>query len=68
MSDPPRVTYPDGLVVTVGSDVEHWVLFTPEHAVCVEPQTGPPDGPNTAPHLVEPGAPLVVTMVLSWSS
>ena len=68
LPEPPRVTYPDGLAITVSSDVEHWVIFTPDHAVCVEPQTGPPDGPNTAPHLVEPGAPLVVTMALSWSS
>ena len=68
LSDPPRVIYPDGLAITVGSDVEHWVIFTPEHAVCVEPQTGPPNELNTAPRLVEPDAPLVVTMVLSWSA
>ena len=37
------------------------------HAVCVEPQTGPPDGPNLAPHVVEPGSPLSVSMVVSWA-
>ena len=41
--------------------------LAPEHAVCVEPQTGPPDGPNLAPHVVEPGSPLSVSMVVSWA-
>ena len=30
-------------------------------------QTGPPDGPNLAPHVVEPGSPLSVSMVVSWA-
>jgi aldose 1-epimerase len=67
LDDPPRLVYEDGLTVTVESDADHWVIFTPDHAVCVEPQTGPPDGPTIAPELVEPGQPLSITMTLRWS-
>ena len=63
----PRLTFEDGLTMTVSSDAGHWVIYTPEHAVCVEPQTGPPDGPNLAPHIVEPGSSLFISMVVSWS-
>jgi aldose 1-epimerase len=63
----PRLIFEDGLTVTVSSDADHWVIYTPDHAVCVEPQTGPPDGPNLAPQVVEPGRPLSVSMVVSWS-
>ena len=66
LAAPPTLTFGDGLVVTVTADVDHWVLYTPDHAVCVEPQTGPPDGPHLEPHVVEPGAPLVLSMDLSW--
>lgn len=39
--------------LTLTSDASHWVVYTePEHAVCVEPQTGPPNDVNTAPHVV----------------
>ena len=44
------------------SSCDHWVVFDhPTHAICVEPQTGPPDGFNLAPFVVEPGHPLVAT-------
>jgi aldose 1-epimerase len=35
-------------------------------AVCVEPQSGPPNGLNTAPRLVTPIDPLEITTVWSW--
>ena len=68
LPQPARLTFDDGLTVTVTADADHWVMFTPDHAICVEPQTGPPDGPNTDPHVVEPGTPLSVTMTLTWGS
>jgi aldose 1-epimerase len=55
-----------GRALTIESDADHWVIFTPDHAVCVEPQTGPPDGPNMAPELVQPGQPLSITMTIRW--
>lgn len=52
----------------VTSDCTHWVVYDGAgHATCVEPQTGPPDGFNLAPHIVEPGQTLAVWMALRWS-
>jgi aldose 1-epimerase len=60
--------WPDGVVLTVTSSCDHWVIFTePDHALCVEPQTGPPDAFNLAPHIVEPGTPLVAEMTLVFT-
>ena len=64
----PGVHWPGALEVRIESDAPCWVVYT-EHAsgVCVEPQTGPPDGLNTGEHaLVEPGAPLVAAMTIRW--
>jgi aldose 1-epimerase len=64
----PGVHWPGALEVRIESDAPCWVVYT-EHAsgVCVEPQTGPPDGLNTAEHaLVAPGAPLVAAMSIRW--
>lgn len=63
---PATIGYHPWFAVPVELDVDHWVLYTPDHAVCVEPQTGPPDGTHLEPHVVEPGAPLVLSMDLSW--
>ncbi len=66
---PPRLAWSDGPVVTVTSSCTDWVVYDrPAHAVCVEPQAGPPDALNLAPHVVEPGVPLVATMTLRWAS
>lgn len=44
------------------------VVFTErDHAVCVEPQTGPPDEVNQRPRLVGPGEPLRLTSTWRWS-
>ena len=43
------------LVVTVLSDCTHWVVYDrPEHATCIEPQSGPPDAFNMRPRFLEP--------------
>ena len=53
--------------VTVESDCDHWVVFDRlAHAVCVEPQSGPPDSPTIRPRLVTPERPLSRWMTLSW--
>jgi aldose 1-epimerase len=65
---PPQLAWPDGPIVVLSSSADHWVVYTePEHSICVEPQTGPPDALNLAPHVVEPGHPLVATMTYRWS-
>lgn len=68
VSDAPRLTYRDGTVILLSSDCDHWVVYEPDHAVCVEPQSGPPDGFTLRPDTVEPGSPLSRTFVLAWSA
>jgi aldose 1-epimerase len=64
----PGVHWPGALAVEIESDVPCWVVYTEnERGVCVEPQTGPPNGLNTGEHaLVEPGAPLLAAMTVRW--
>lgn len=61
------LTWPGRLEVTVTSP-EKWAVIYDEQevAVCVEPQTGPPDGLNTTPRLVTPIDPLEATTVWRW--
>ena len=55
------------LALEVTSDCDHWVLYTePEHAVCVEPQSGPPDAFTIRPRRLEPGEVLTRTMWWRW--
>jgi aldose 1-epimerase len=63
----PVLEWPGRLRLTVSSSCRWWVVYSePEHAVCVEPQSGPPDAANGEPDVVEPGAPLTHTMRWSW--
>ena len=51
----------------IRSDARWVVVF--DHrpfATCIEPQTGPPNGINTAPGIVRPGQDLVVTTRWTW--
>ncbi|MGQ2911325.1 aldose 1-epimerase [Aeromicrobium sp.] len=41
---PPSIRWGDTLTLRLSSDAPWWVVYTrPEHAVCIEPQTAPPD-------------------------
>jgi aldose 1-epimerase len=66
--DAPVLQYSDGMTLTVWSDCDHWVVYEPPHAVCVEPQSGPPDGFTLQPHTVRPGVPLSRTMLIAWEA
>ncbi|MGV9252574.1 aldose epimerase family protein [Streptomyces sp. NPDC003697] len=61
------LTWPGQLELRVTSP-EEWVVVYDEQdaAVCVEPQTGPPNGLNTLPRLVTPLEPLEATTTWSW--
>ncbi|MFD3381842.1 MULTISPECIES: aldose 1-epimerase [unclassified Streptomyces] len=61
------LTWPGQLELNVASR-EHWVVVYDEQeaAVCVEPQTGPPNGLNTLPRLVTPIDPLEATTTWTW--
>jgi aldose 1-epimerase len=64
---PVRITWPGVLDLDIRSDAGYLVIYDEQDpAFCVEPQTGPPDGPNTDPHTVWPGAPLSATTTWSW--
>ncbi len=64
----PGVHWPGALEVRIDSDARFWVVYTErEEGVCVEPQTGPPNGLNTGEHaVVEPGSPLLASMTMRW--
>ena len=63
----PTLTWPGRLRLRLSSTCSWWIAYTePEHAVCVEPQSGPPDAVNGDPEIVEPAAPLVHTMSWRW--
>jgi len=65
---PMTITWPDVLTLQISSDAEFAVVYDElEEAFCVEPQTGPPDGPNTSPRMVLPGDPLVVSTRWAWA-
>ncbi|MCX4665565.1 aldose 1-epimerase [Streptomyces sp. NBC_01381] len=62
------LTWPEQLQLQVKSR-EPWVVVYDEQdaAVCVEPQTGPPDGLNTLPRLVTPIDPLETSTTWTWT-
>ena len=67
LAEDPVITWPGALQLTVSTTFDHWVIFTePEHALCVEPQSGPPNQSNLAPRVVDPGAALIGSMTLGW--
>lgn len=64
-----RLTWRDGWTIDVESDCSHVVVYDqPEHAVCVEPQSGPPNGVNDAPDQLRAGESLTRTMYLRVSN
>ncbi|WP_055600219.1 aldose epimerase [Streptomyces aureus] len=61
------LTWPEELELKVTSRAEWVVIYDePEEAVCVEPQSGPPNGLNTHPRLVTPIDPLEVESTWRW--
>jgi aldose 1-epimerase len=51
----PLLKYDNGLVIRLESDCIHWVVYNePSHAICVEPQSGPPNGLNSEPLVITP--------------
>lgn len=61
------LTWPGELELKVASRAEWAVIYDEQPAaVCVEPQTGPPNGLNTRPRLVTAIDPLQVSATFSW--
>ena len=71
LSQPPVLRWPGVLDVTMETTCDHWVIFDePAHAICVEPQTGPPDAFNLDVGVVvaTPDRPVKATFTLGWSA
>ncbi len=67
LASDPVITWPGALRLTLRSTATRWVVYDePEHALCVEPLTGPPDALNIEPAIVAPGRPLVALASLRW--
>jgi aldose 1-epimerase len=68
LGDRPAVLrWPGAISVTLETSCPCVVVFDePEHAICVEPQSHPPDAFNLGPTVVRPGEPLVATASWSW--
>lgn len=64
----PVLRWPGALELTVESSCSHLVVYDePEHAVCVEPQSGPPDAVNLAEAAeLAGGEVLQAQCVLRW--
>lgn len=61
------LTWPGELELKIGSRAEWVVVYDEQHdAVCVEPQSGPPNGLNTLPRFVTPIEPLEITTTWTW--
>ena len=69
LAEPPAVLrWPEAITVTLETACPDLVVFTePEHAICVEPQTHPPDALNLGPAVVAPGQPLVASCTWRWA-
>jgi len=66
---PPRLIWPGALELELTSSRDTWVLFTElPDAVCVEPQTGPPDAVRLGlADVVPAGQSLALQMTLAWT-
>ena len=70
---PPRLTWPGVLRLDLRSTAPFWVVFDErDDAICVEPQTAPPDAFNLAavvgvdPPVAAPGRPASIAMAWRW--
>lgn len=69
LRSPPRLTWPGVMALEIESSCTCWVIYDrPAHAICVEPQSSPPDFVAFDPVVVEPGRPLEATMRWRWSA
>lgn len=67
LAGPPVLTWPDVLELDLTSSCDHWVVYDQlDHAICVEPQSGPPDFVRIRPAVVEAGDALEAWMSWRW--
>ena len=62
----PRIIFDETITMVIDSNCSHWVIYDQtSYAICVEPQSGPPNGFNLEPFVVTPSTPLKKFMRLS---
>ena len=65
---PPSISWEGAVELRVSSSFDYWVFYTePQHALCVEPQSGPPNQLNLQPHILQPGQRLSGWMAYHWN-
>lgn len=65
----PVLTWPGLVRLRLSSSCDHWVVYDrPGHAVCVEPQSGPPDQFNRGPVVLPAGARHESWFRLAWEA
>jgi aldose 1-epimerase len=70
LSRPPRLRWPGAIDLWMETRCDHWVIYDePAHAICVEPQTGPPDAFNlgTGVAIATPATPVTASWTIRWS-
>lgn len=61
------VVHRGGQRLRLSSDCDHWVVYDETaHSTCIEPQTGPVDAFNLAPHVLQPGEALQAWFRIDW--
>jgi galactose mutarotase-like enzyme len=67
LDGPSRLRWEGALELAVESDCPCLVVYTqPVEAICLEPQTGPPDALNHEPFVATPDRPLVAHSTWRW--
>ena len=67
LSADPQIHWPGALRLTLSSNVTDWTVYNQlDHALCVEPISGPPNALNIAPVIVPVEQPLTAQMHWQW--
>ncbi|MBS7458601.1 aldose epimerase [Coralloluteibacterium stylophorae] len=67
LNDEPVVLHRGGRRLRLSSDCTHWVVFDERaQTTCVEPQSGPPDGPTLGARVLAPGETLEAWFEMAW--
>jgi aldose 1-epimerase len=70
LSRPPLLRWPGAIDLMMDTRCDHWVIFDERpHAICVEPQTGPPDAFNlgTGFAVATPATAVTASWTIRWS-
>lgn len=62
-----ELVWPGALRLEIEHDCSHVVVYEPEHAVCIEPQSGPPDAFALEPDVHVVAAGDVLERMTAWS-